>query len=402
MTFNKAMVPDNEMERLLSLSSFEIDYSAHKDSFKNLTKLAAKIAGTNISLVNLIDSYTQWTISNHGLDIDQMLREDSACQYTILEPDYFEVEDMLQDARFKDKWYVTGDPRTRYYLGVPLIAGNGLNLGALCVLDQEKKHLNSEQIDLLKIIAAEIVNKLRIFSVTDTLKAIILESERSKRRVAHDIRGPLAGIVGLSQIIEDQGSGNDMNEVLEFMSLIRESGNGLIDMTADILGNAGVAPGRSEVEIRVFDLTIFKERLQKLYGPQARHKHVDLVVTTGSDTERITVSENKLIQITGNLVSNALKFTPSLGQVKVDISWSEGSVPRRLKMTVSDTGSGVSEDTVQSILSGHAVSTAGTAGEQGFGFGLAFVKHLIDELRGELHINATPGSGSTFTALIPQ
>ena len=50
--------------------------------------MAAKISGTDISLVNLIDSYTQWSVSNFGLDIDQLSREDSVWQYTILENDY--------------------------------------------------------------------------------------------------------------------------------------------------------------------------------------------------------------------------------------------------------------------------------------------------------------------------
>ena len=126
-------MPANEMERLISLSDFDIDYSTHQDSFKDLAKLAAKVAGTDISLVNLIDTFTQWTISNHGLDIDQMPREDSVCQYTIANGEYFEVADLKDDPRFKDKFYVVDDPNLRYYFGVPLTTKEGSNLGALCV-----------------------------------------------------------------------------------------------------------------------------------------------------------------------------------------------------------------------------------------------------------------------------
>jgi signal transduction histidine kinase len=394
------MVPFNEMERLQSLSGFEIDFSAHKDSFKGLAKLAANIAGTSISLVNLIDSYNQWTISNHGLEVDQMLREDSVCQYTIMTSDYFEVDDMSQDVRFKDKAYVKGDPLARYYLGVPLKVGNGISIGALCVMDQQHKHLTTEQVELLKIIAAEIVSKLRIFSTIDTLKARLLDAERSKRRVAHDIRGPLAGIIGLSQIIETQGEESEINEVLEFMTLIRESGNALIDMTGEILASASA--GVQDHGSRVFDLAVLKERLENLYAPQARQKQVDLLISTGADNSRITVSGNKLIQITGNLVGNALKFTPAFGQVKVDISWCEDTTPRELKIVVCDSGNGVDEQTRDQILNGQAISTTGTAGETGFGFGLAFVKNLIDQLGGEFYVHSAPGEGATFTAVVPQ
>jgi signal transduction histidine kinase len=394
------MVPINEMERLQSLSGFEIDFSSHKDSFKGLAKLAAKIAGTSISLVNLIDSYNQWTISNHGVEIDQMLREDSVCQYTIMTSDYFEVGDMSQDVRFKDKAYVKGDPLARYYLGVPLKVGNGMSIGALCVMDQNHKHLTEEQVELLKIIAADIVSKLRIFTAIDTLKARIIDAERSKRRVAHDIRGPLAGIIGLSQIIETQGPENEIDEVLEFMTLIRESGNALIEMTGEILG--GSTSGVQNDDTKLFDFAVFKEKLEKLYAPQARQKQVELLISTGADTDRITVSGNKLIQITGNLLGNALKFTPAFGRVWVDISWCEGTAPRKLKVVVTDSGSGLDEQTIGLILSGLATSTTGTDGETGFGFGLTFVKHLIDQMGGELRVQSTPGEGATFTAFVPQ
>ncbi len=88
-------IPGNEFERVINLSDFNIDYSSFENNFKDLAKLAASVAGTSISLVNLIDSYTQWTISSHGFQIDQMSREDSVCQYTIAGLDEpFEVKDL--------------------------------------------------------------------------------------------------------------------------------------------------------------------------------------------------------------------------------------------------------------------------------------------------------------------
>ena len=63
-------VPQNEMDRILSLSDFDLDYSDLQDKFKDLTKLAAYVAGTEISLVNLIDSFTLWTVGNYGLSND--------------------------------------------------------------------------------------------------------------------------------------------------------------------------------------------------------------------------------------------------------------------------------------------------------------------------------------------
>ncbi len=66
-------IPKIEMERLVALSNFNID-PILDESFKDLLKLAAKIGGTEISLVNLIDSFTQWSVSAHGIELEQMTR----------------------------------------------------------------------------------------------------------------------------------------------------------------------------------------------------------------------------------------------------------------------------------------------------------------------------------------
>ena len=146
-------IPENELERITKLSELDLDYSEIKDSFNDLARLAAKVVGTSISLVNLIDSFTQWTVSNYGLPLEQMTRADSVCQYTIVSKESFEIKDLSEDDRFKDKFYVSGPPRVRYYFGVPLQTSDGFHLGALCVLDSTGKEITPEKVELLKIIA---------------------------------------------------------------------------------------------------------------------------------------------------------------------------------------------------------------------------------------------------------
>jgi hypothetical protein len=110
-------IPYNEFERLLALSEFDLDYTELDHTFSDLTALAAKVAGTDISLVNLIDSYTQWSASSFGINIKQVPREDSVCQYTILSDNKkgFEVKDLSSDDRFKNLCYVTQTPSLKYY-----------------------------------------------------------------------------------------------------------------------------------------------------------------------------------------------------------------------------------------------------------------------------------------------
>ena len=397
-------VPNNEMDRVLTLSGFDIDYSDHQNNFQDLAKLAAKVAGTSISLVNMIDSLTQWTISNYGLEVEQMLREESVCQYTIMQDEFFEVADLSIDDRFKNKAYVLEDPNARYYYGIPLTVGNGLNIGALCVLDQKKKVLDPEKIELLKIIASEIVNRLKTFKVMEGLKSKLMEAQQAQKKVAHDIRGPLGGIIGLASIIRDQGETSTMEEVLEFMNLIYKSGNSVLDLADEILGSQKPVPKTIEGNsiANPISLQVFKEKLEKLYQPQATSKKIQFEVRIAPEAASAFFSKNKLLQIAGNLISNSMKFTPSFGTVSVDLSLTVIDDSKTLTIVVTDSGVGLSEKAIQSILTGSASSTEGTTGEQGYGFGLALVKHLVETLHGSLNICSKVGNGAVFTIVLPQ
>ncbi|MBE9462366.1 GAF domain-containing sensor histidine kinase [Dyadobacter subterraneus] len=399
---DKLPIPKNEMERILSLSELDLDFSDPQTHFKDLAKLAAKVAGTSISLVNIIDSLTQWTISNYGLDVEQMLRQDTICQYTIMTDDHFEVPDLTEDERFKDKSFVTGEPNVSYYYGIPLQVTKGLNIGVLCMLDHQKRVLEPEKIELLKIIADEIVGRLKTQKVLEGLKAKLLESHHTQQKVAHDIRGPLGGIIGLASIIRDQGEDNQMEEVLEFINLIHKSGNSILDLAEEILSAHKPQKKRVGNSLNDFNLLIFKDKLEKLYKAQAVNKHIRFEVITTLETESVPFSKNKLLQIAGNLISNSMKFTPVGGEVIVNLDLVLNDFSETLIIKVKDSGIGLSQDAISSILSGTSGTTDGTGGEHGYGFGLALVKHLIESLKGSLTISSEPGEGAVFCVELPQ
>lgn len=390
-------IPSNEMDRLLKLSEFDIDSTDVQESLKDLTKLAAKVAGTSVSLVNLIDVFTQWTISNFGLSVEQMPREDSVCQYTITAKENFEVKNLTADDRFADKSYVVDEPRLTYYFGVPLQTSDGYNIGALCVMDKVGKEITPEKAELLKIIADEIVNRLLAYQALRQMRSSVKEAKDNQRKVAHDIRGPLGGIVSLAQIIADQGKNNQMDQVLQFIQLIQKSGNSLLDLANEILsGNKQPVAGNGQPAMDDFNLLIFKDKLEKLFKPQAIPKNINFTVNILGANESVSIAKNKLLQITGNLISNAIKFTPIDGTITVELDLSVEKDKKKLLIRVQDSGTGMDKESVDRILQGTSDSKDGTVGEKGYGFGLSLVKHLIDDLHGTLSIGSEPAKGSVF------
>src|SRR5690606_13073585 len=122
-----------------------------------LTKLAADICGTNISLISFIDENRQWFKSRYGLQAEETPRDISWCGYTILGEDIFEVKDSAKDERFKNNPLILGFPHVHYYAGAPLITEDNQKLGTICVIKDRTYERSDWQRELLKTLARQVI-----------------------------------------------------------------------------------------------------------------------------------------------------------------------------------------------------------------------------------------------------
>lgn len=385
----------SELNRLLALSNLGIDYFEPNKGLDNLVEIAAKISGMNVSMINLIDSYTQWTVASVGIDRGQMAKEDSVCQYT-MDVDLgenFEIKDLSRDNRFKDKDYVSGSLQLKYYWGIPLKTNEGFSIGALCVLDKETKELSPNQEELLRKIANQIVDRLRINRLILELNQKLVESRKTNHKLAHDIRGPLIGIVGLGELI--QSGENSPEEDLEYLGLMVKGGQELLDMVGSLLKSTlSVDKGISESS-EMTNLVSLKERMTQLFQPQALIKEISLKVSVEGETQ-LSFPKIHALQILGNLISNAIKFTPKDGRVTVDMDLQKEEEELILQAVVTDTGLGMSSDKIREIEQMRAKSELGSQGEEGFGLGLMLVQSLLEQQEGKMSITSQPGIGTSI------
>lgn len=400
MSNKNALVPENEFERLLKLSEYDLDYSEIKGKLDDLTRLAAYVTGTPISLVNILEANTQWTVSNFGLDIFQTPRNETACQYVVMSDKSLEIEDMTQDERFNDKDYVTEEPHLRYYYGVPLTTPDGLRIGAMCVMDTKENDLSPEKEEFLKIIANEVITRIEYEHKLKLMRDNVDELKEIQRKVSHDIRGPIGGIIGIAEILRDQAEESKMDEFMQLLELINKGGRSVLELANEILSNYKTGENDKAIPANELTLPMLQQKLKDLYEPQARAKSQEFTVTAKDGHNDLRFPKHRLLQILGNLITNAIKFTPEKGSVKVDLDL-RSKPETALEVIVEDTGVGMTKDQIREITSGTAKSTAGTGDERGFGFGFQLARHLTKSMKGELSLNSEVDEGTRISLRIP-
>jgi CheY-like chemotaxis protein len=148
-----APLPENESERLDAVYALHLLDTPPEERFDRYTRIAAQLFDVPIALVSLIDTDRQWYKSRHGIDFTESPRDTAFCAHTILDTGVLHVADALQDARFADSPFVTGEPRVRFYAGAPLAGSDGSLVGALCVVDRRPRQLDEQQLTLLRDLA---------------------------------------------------------------------------------------------------------------------------------------------------------------------------------------------------------------------------------------------------------
>ena len=204
-----AAIPANEPERLAALLRYDILESEPEAEFDEITSLASFICGTPISVMTLVDSERLWIKSGVGIAAGgQLPRDEAFCAHTILEQNGMIISDMHDDVRFFDNPLVRHSPHIRFYVGMPLITSDGYALGSLCAMDSVPRQLSATQLFALGSLAKQVVRNLELrrsyagmLALTDQLKRMNAGKDRMFNLVAHDLKSPFSGVLGMLEMM---------------------------------------------------------------------------------------------------------------------------------------------------------------------------------------------------------
>lgn len=167
----RAELPINEVLRIKALHDLAILDSPREQSFDDVALVAQHLCDVPVAVVSLVDIDRQWFKSCLGLDATETPRDLAFCAHAILQPDdILVVEDATKDKRFFDNPLVTGAPYIRFYAGAPLVTDEGMALGTLCVIDYHPRTLTNNQRIMLKALARQVIQLLRLRSAHDVIQ----------------------------------------------------------------------------------------------------------------------------------------------------------------------------------------------------------------------------------------
>jgi len=213
--------------------------------------------------------------------------------------------------------------------------------------------------------------------------------------VAHDLKSPLARIMGLANLLSKEGQLQPSQQ--EYLRLLKDVTQSNIDLIVDLLEVNALQTGKEEPNSMAFELGQLLEERIAFFQYLAINKRIDLLLNHELD-KKVQSNPGYLSRIIDNLVSNAIKFSKIGSTIHVEAK----IINESLRFVIKDYGPGFSEDDKKLLYQRFKkLSARPTAGESSNGLGLAIVKTLIDRLHGEIALTSELGKGSEFTLHIP-
>lgn len=274
--------------------------------------------------------------------------------------------------------------RSILFLVVGLVV---ITAGLLLILYLVKRRSNR----ILKVAKKEVQNQ------NVRLQALNQTKDKFFSIISHDLKGPLNSLTSFSRLLIDHTDSMSREEIQLLARDLDKSVKNLLTLLENLLEWSRSQTGNIDFTGEIFDLTQLLEHNKNLLDSQAGAKRITIRIEGGRPLS-VKLHKQSINTVVRNLISNAIKFTPENGVIRIGTQIGKG----QLQVFVEDNGVGMSKDVLEKLFrldSKH--STQGTANEKGTGLGLILCREFVEKNGGTIHVKSTPGKGTIFILSFP-
>jgi two-component system phosphate regulon sensor histidine kinase PhoR len=214
--------------------------------------------------------------------------------------------------------------------------------------------------------------------------------------VSHELRTPLAGIRAAAETLQE-GAIDDRPAAVEFLGHIQRETDRMTQLVEELLELSRIESGAAPLRFAPVDVGVLAREAAQRFARQADRAGLTLTASVEEGDLTVTGDGERLEQALGNLVANAIKFTPERGSIVIEAA----GTPHEVTISVRDTGIGIEPDQQGRVFERFYKADRGR-GSGGTGLGLAIVKHIVQAHGGSVALESRPGRGSTFSMRLPR
>ena len=231
----------------------------------------------------------------------------------------------------------------------------------------------------------------------DELEKLNATKDKFFSIIAHDLKSPFNSIVGFSNLLVEQINEKDYKGIEKYANIILQSSQRALDLLSNLMEWSRSQTGRMEFNPEYFDMVVGIKEIILSFDDIAGQKSI--VINKALPPNAPVFADKAMIStVFRNLISNAIKFTPSGGKITISANEKQGE----LLVTVSDTGVGIPVNSIGKLFRiAENFSTPGTDKEQGTGLGLILCKEFIEKHGGRIWVESEVEKGSRFSFTIP-
>ena len=218
--------------------------------------------------------------------------------------------------------------------------------------------------------------------------------------MSHDIRTPMNAIIGITTLMKNEL--HQPEKLAEHLGKLETSGQLLLGIINNILDMSRIESGKTTLNVEKMNLSQQVSQLDSIIRQQAGQRRQTFTVNTHLQHENVLADPNRLNQVLMNILSNAVKYTPKGGHIRLEVE----ELPRnehfaRYRFVVQDDGIGMSEEFQKTLFDPFTrEEKSGTNKVQGTGLGMAITKSIVDLMGGTIHVESTTGKGTRFEVVL--